>query len=80
MNAAVIIDAVRSPIGRGKPGAGEVNQSGGALALGHPLGASGARLVTTLLSVLEHPGGRYGLQVMCEAGGLANTTIIERLG
>jgi acetyl-CoA acyltransferase len=57
----------------------KVNQFGGALALGHPLGASGARLMTTLLSVLEHTGGRYGLQVMCEAGGLANATIIERL-
>lgn len=56
-----------------------VNVNGGATALGHPLGASGARLMTTLLSVLEQTGGRYGLQTMCEAGGLANATIIERL-
>jgi acetyl-CoA acyltransferase len=57
----------------------KVNVNGGALAIGHPLGASGARLMTTLLSVLEQTGGRYGLQTMCEAGGLANATIIERL-
>lgn len=57
----------------------KVNINGGAIALGHPLGGSGARLATTLLSVLEQTGGRYGLQTMCEAGGLANATIIERL-
>ncbi|MDQ3878200.1 MAG: thiolase family protein [Actinomycetota bacterium] len=57
-----------------------VNVHGGAIALGHPLGASGARLMTTLLNVLEQRGGRYGLQTMCEGGGLANATIIERLG
>jgi len=57
----------------------KVNVNGGAIALGHPLGASGARLMTTLLSVLEQTGQRYGLQTMCEAGGLANATIIERL-
>ncbi|WP_284749921.1 thiolase family protein [Amycolatopsis sp. RTGN1] len=57
----------------------KVNVNGGAIALGHPLGGSGARLATTLLSVLEQTGGRYGLQTMCEAGGLANATIIERL-
>ena len=57
----------------------KVNVNGGAIAIGHPLGASGARLATTLLNVLEQRGGRYGLQVMCEAGGLANATIIERL-
>jgi acetyl-CoA acyltransferase len=57
----------------------KVNVNGGALAIGHPLGASGARLMTTLLNVLEQRGGRYGLQVMCAAGGLANATIIERL-
>jgi acetyl-CoA acyltransferase len=56
-----------------------VNVNGGATAIGHPLGASGARLMTTLLGVLEQTGGRYGLQTMCEAGGLANATIIERL-
>jgi acetyl-CoA acyltransferase len=57
----------------------KVNINGGAIALGHPLGASGARLMTTLVSVLEQTGERYALQTMCEAGGLANATIIERL-
>jgi acetyl-CoA acyltransferase len=57
----------------------KVNVNGGAIALGHPLGASGARLMTTLLNALEQRGGRYGLQTMCEGGGLANATIIERL-
>jgi acetyl-CoA C-acetyltransferase len=55
------------------------NVQGGAIALGHPLGASGARLMTTLLHELERCGGRYGLQTMCEGGGQANVTIIERL-
>jgi acetyl-CoA C-acetyltransferase len=57
-----------------------VNPNGGAIALGHPLGATGARLMTTLLNHLEQTGGRYGLQTMCEGGGQANVTIIERLG
>ena len=57
----------------------KVNVNGGAIALGHPLGASGARLMTTLLNELERTGGRYGLQTMCEGGGMANATIIERL-
>jgi acetyl-CoA C-acetyltransferase len=57
-----------------------VNVSGGAIALGHPLGATGARLMTTLLHGLERTGGRFGLQTMCEGGGQANVTIIERLG
>jgi acetyl-CoA acyltransferase len=57
----------------------KVNIRGGAIAIGHPLGASGARLMTTLLSVLEETDGRYGLQTMCEAGGMANATIVERL-
>jgi acetyl-CoA acyltransferase len=56
-----------------------LNPCGGAIALGHPLGASGARLMTTMLNHLESTGGRYGLQTMCEAGGMANATIIERL-
>lgn len=56
-----------------------LNPCGGAIALGHPLGASGARLMTTMLNALERTGGRYGLQTMCEAGGMANATIIERL-
>jgi acetyl-CoA acyltransferase len=57
----------------------KVNVDGGAIAIGHPLGASGARLATTLLGVLERTGGRFGLQTMCEGGGTANATIIERL-
>jgi len=57
----------------------KVNPNGGAIALGHPLGATGARLMTTLLGHLEATGGRYGLQTMCEGGGQANVTIIERL-
>ncbi len=57
----------------------KVNVNGGAIALGHPLGATGARLMTTLLDELERTGGRYGMQTMCEGGGQANVTIIERL-
>jgi len=57
----------------------KLNPRGGAIALGHPLGASGTRLMATLLNYLEATGGRYGLQTMCEGGGLANATIIERL-
>jgi len=57
-----------------------VNPNGGAIALGHPIGATGTRLMTTLLSELERTGGRYGLQTMCEGGGQANVTILERLG
>jgi len=57
-----------------------VNPNGGAIALGHPIGATGTRLMTTLLSELERSGGRYGLQTMCEGGGQANVTILERLG
>jgi acetyl-CoA acyltransferase len=62
------------------PDMDKVNVNGGAIALGHPLGCSGARLMTTLLNELERTGGRYGLQTMCEGGGMANGTIIERLG
>jgi acetyl-CoA acyltransferase len=58
----------------------KVNVNGGAIALGHPLGGSGAKLMATLLNELERTGGRYGLQTMCEGGGLANATIIERRG
>ena len=57
-----------------------VNVNGGAIALGHPLGASGAKLMGTLLTSSSAPGGRYGLETMCEGGGMANATIIERLG
>ncbi|HEX4668465.1 MAG TPA: thiolase family protein [Solirubrobacterales bacterium] len=56
-----------------------LNPRGGAIALGHPLGASGARLMTTMLHTLEQTGGRFGLQTMCEGGGMANATVIERL-
>ena len=56
-----------------------LNPRGGAIALGHPLGASGTRLLTTLVTTLEQSGGRYGLQTMCEGAGMANATIIERL-
>lgn len=56
-----------------------LNVHGGAIALGHPLGASGTKLMTTLLHVLQQRGGRYGLQTMCEGGGMANVTIVERL-
>jgi acetyl-CoA acyltransferase len=56
-----------------------VNVNGGAIAIGHPLGASGARIMTDLLYELERSGGRYGLQTMCEGGGMANATLIERL-
>jgi len=56
-----------------------VNVNGGAMALGHPLGATGAKLLTTMLHELERREGRYGLQTMCEGGGMANATIIERL-
>ena len=58
----------------------KVNVNGGAIALGHPLGCSGARLMSTLVNELERTGGRYGLQTMCEGGGMANATVIERLG
>jgi acetyl-CoA C-acetyltransferase/acetyl-CoA acyltransferase len=64
--------ALNAPLGR-------LNPRGGAIALGHPLGASGARLMTTMLHHLEDTGGRYGLQSMCEAGGMANATVLEIL-
>ena len=57
-----------------------LNVNGGAIALGHPLGASGTRLMTTLVHALQARGKRYGLQTMCEGGGQANVTIVERLG
>ena len=57
----------------------KVNVNGGAIALGHPLGGSGTKLMATLLNELERTGGRYGMQVMCEGGGMANATIIERI-
>jgi acetyl-CoA acetyltransferase len=62
------------------PDMDRVNVNGGAIALGHPLGCTGARLTATLLSELERSGGRYGLQTMCEGGGMANALVLERLG
>jgi acetyl-CoA acetyltransferase family protein len=62
------------------PDMAKVNPNGGAIAIGHPTGASGARLLATLLGELERTGGRYGLQTMCEGGGQANATVVERLG
>jgi acetyl-CoA acyltransferase len=62
-----------------RPDMERVNVNGGAIALGHPLGCSGVRLTATLLSELERSGGRYGLQVMCEGGGMANALVLERL-
>jgi acetyl-CoA acyltransferase len=62
-----------------RPDMSKVNVNGGAIALGHPLGASGTKLLATLLNELERTGGRYGLQTMCEGGGMANATVIERL-
>jgi acetyl-CoA acyltransferase len=62
------------------PDMARVNPNGGAIALGHPLGCSGTKLLATLVNELERTGGRYGLQTMCEGGGMANATIIERLG
>ncbi len=62
------------------PDMARVNVNGGAIALGHPLGASGAKLMATLVNELERTGGRWGLQTMCEGGGMANATVIERLG
>jgi acetyl-CoA acetyltransferase family protein len=62
-----------------KPDWERVNPNGGAIALGHPLGASGARIMTDLVAELARRGGRYGLQVMCEGGGMANATVLERL-
>ena len=58
----------------------KTNVNGGAIAIGHPKGASGARIMTTMVNALEQRGGRYALQTMCEGGGMANATIIERLG
>lgn len=78
---ASVIAAWRMEHGGSDPAAlwERTNVNGGAIALGHPLGASGARLMTTLLNELERTGGRYGLQTMCEGGGMANATIIERV-
>ena len=63
-----------------QPDPAKLNPRGGAIAIGHPLGASGVRLMTTMLNDLETTGGRFGFQTMCEGGGQANATVIERLG
>ena len=63
-----------------KPDMARVNPNGGAIALGHPLGATGTKLLATMVNELERTGGRWGLQAMCEGGGLANATVVERLG
>src|SRR5579863_1319911 len=63
-----------------RPDMSRVNPNGGAIAIGHPTGCSGARLMATLLNELERTGGRFGLQTMCEGGGQANATVVERLG
>ena len=63
-----------------RPDPAKLNARGGAIAIGHPLGASGVRLMTTMLNHLEATGGRFGFQTMCEGGGQANATVIERLG
>ncbi|HMK62187.1 MAG TPA: thiolase family protein [Acidimicrobiales bacterium] len=63
-----------------RPDMDKVNPNGGAIAIGHPTGCSGARIMATLLNELERTGGRYGLQTMCEGGGQANATVVERLG
>ena len=78
---ASVVLAWAQTYGGGDPDAllARTNVNGGAIALGHPLGGSGAKLMATLLNELERTGGRYGLQTMCEGGGLANATIIERL-
>jgi acetyl-CoA acyltransferase len=78
---ASVVLAWAKTYGGGDPDAllARTNVNGGAIALGHPLGCSGAKLMATLLNELERTGGRYGLQTMCEGGGLANATIIERL-
>ena len=62
-----------------KPDMNRVNIQGGAIAHGHPLGATGAVLMTKLVNILERTGGRYGLQTMCEGFGMANATIVERV-
>jgi acetyl-CoA acetyltransferase family protein len=63
-----------------RPDMSKVNVNGGAIALGHPLGCSGVRLAVTMLNELERSSGRWGLQAMCEGGGMANAMVIERLG
>ncbi|BCO39188.1 hypothetical protein MINTM001_03270 [Mycobacterium paraintracellulare] len=82
MAKAVIVAAARSPIGkRNVAGLGadekNLNPNGGAIALGHPFGASGARIMTTMLYHMRDKGIRYGLQTMCEGGGQANATVLE---
>ena len=77
--APVVLSWAKEIGGRPDSILSRTNVNGGAIAIGHPLGASGTRIMTTLVNALEQRGGRYGLQTMCEAGGMANATIIERL-
>ncbi len=77
--APVVLAWANDVDGEQKAVLARTNVNGGAIAIGHPLGASGARIMTTLVNALEQRGGRYGLQTMCEGGGMANATIIERL-
>ncbi|WP_197376821.1 thiolase family protein [Mycolicibacterium baixiangningiae] len=78
---APVVLSWAADVGAGQPASllAKTNVNGGGIAIGHPLGASGVRIMTTLVNALEQRGGRYGLQTMCEAGGMANATIIERL-
>ena len=80
MFASIVLAWASDVDGEQKDILARTNVNGGAIAIGHPLGASGARIMTTLVNALEQRGGRYGLQTMCEGGGMANATIIERLG
>jgi acetyl-CoA acyltransferase len=77
--APVVLAWANDVAGEQKGILARTNVNGGAIAIGHPLGASGARIMTTLVNALEQRGGRYGLQTMCEGGGMANATVIERL-
>lgn len=72
-----VVPATRRVLQRA--GLGKLDPRGGAIALGHPPGTSGTRILATMVNHLEQTGGRYGLQTMCQAGGLANATIIEKL-
>jgi len=83
MQSAYVVAALRTAGGRRAKAVGadpgKLNVNGGALALGHPMGASGTKLAATLISALRGARKRYGLQTMCEAGGMANVTIFEAL-
>jgi acetyl-CoA acyltransferase len=80
MSRPVVLSWANDVDGQQKGVLARTNVNGGAITIGHPLGASGARIMTTLVNALEQRGGRYGPQTMCEGGGMANATIVERLG